>query len=74
MLFGYKTKWVLLAAMIRISVCILKKPIYSILNKSIREPKKMEKKISWMNKTTKCSRSLWILSFLLFKNFIKEVS
>lgn len=26
--------------MIRISVCILKKPIYSILNKSIREPKK----------------------------------
>ena len=48
--------------------------LYSILNKSIREPKKMEKKISWMNKTTKCSRSLWILSFLLFKNFIKKVS
>lgn len=33
---------------------------------------KKEKKISWMNKTTKCSRSLWILSFLLFKNFIKK--
>ena len=63
-----------IGAMTKISVNISRKPTYSIPNKSIQEPKREEKKTSLTNKTTKCSQHLWILSFRLFKNSIKEVS